>query len=823
MSASTERSLFAVTPRSVWSLAQGVELLGEFEGAAYSERPWLLRRRDGQIIQISRLLYAIASYLDGKAASEDIAEAVSARTGRSLNADNVEYLISHKLVPLGVIGDVPQETALPRSRALLALKFRVRVLPEWAHRRLSLLLRPLFAPAVILSLLAGLVGTDLVLALTQRVGPSAATRDIANHPSLLLLITALMIGSAAIHEMGHATAVRYGGGKPGVMGMGIYLVWPVFYTDVSDAYRLDRKARLRTDLGGVYFNAIILTACSCIYLSTHYLPLLIFVVVGHLQILWQFLPFVRMDGYWILSDLVGVPNLFAFMGPILVSFGRTKEPRMVARLGRIKPWARRVITVWVSFTFAILALNAAFIVWTGPRILTTDLVASRGRALSIGADFGGGNLVGGLNDMTSLVLLAIPAAGIILIAALLCLRTARAVRRWWPEHRIRAASLGVVGMVSLAAFAFEFVPKEITRPLEGGLGGSYWDYRNAPTTGTTPSSSASSLPGTRPVRDRYQLTSERPGRSPVPTGGPGTNAGVAASPVAPAGATPRTVGGQASAWRPTGQANPLSPPVPVRASSAVTPTPGAGWVIPATPVTAHQATAPALSTPMAVTGTIPVVTTPPVTVSPVSVPRLSVPSVTVTIRPGNSQTVGAPPVTVAPVSVPPVTVPSVAVTVGAPPVTVSPVSVPSTSLETPLATVQTPEITTPPVSLPPVASTEVTAQVNPPALTGLLGQLRLQAAPSVSVPSVANATGTSPVNAPAAATPQVTVPPASVPSATVETPLATVETPAVTTPAVSVPPVTNSRATTPPVTTPSLTTPSVKVPPVTIPPTELDS
>ena len=74
MSAPTERSLFAVTPRSVWSLAQGVELLGEFEGAAYSERPWLLRRRDGQIIQISRLLYAIASYLDGKAASEDIAE-----------------------------------------------------------------------------------------------------------------------------------------------------------------------------------------------------------------------------------------------------------------------------------------------------------------------------------------------------------------------------------------------------------------------------------------------------------------------------------------------------------------------------------------------------------------------------------------------------------------------------------------------------------------------------------------------------------------------------------------------------------------------------
>src|SRR5580658_6281703 len=110
----------AVAPMSGWRLAPGVELLGEFEGPAFSERPWLLRRGDGQVIQMSRLLYAIASYLDGKAASAEIAEAVSARIGRSLSAENVEYLVSQKLTPLGVIGDVSTETALPRPRALLS-------------------------------------------------------------------------------------------------------------------------------------------------------------------------------------------------------------------------------------------------------------------------------------------------------------------------------------------------------------------------------------------------------------------------------------------------------------------------------------------------------------------------------------------------------------------------------------------------------------------------------------------------------------------------------------------------------------------------------
>ena len=41
------------------------------------------------------------------------------------------------------------------------------------------------------------------------------------------------------------------------MGAGLYLVWPAFYTDVTDSYRLGRGGRLRTDLGGLYFNAIV--------------------------------------------------------------------------------------------------------------------------------------------------------------------------------------------------------------------------------------------------------------------------------------------------------------------------------------------------------------------------------------------------------------------------------------------------------------------------------------------------------------------------------------------------------------------------------------
>ena len=83
----------------------------------------------------------------------------------------------------------------------------------------------------------------------------------------MLLVFALAVFSAGFHEFGHAAATRYGGGTPGGMGMGIYMVWPAFYTDVTDAYRLPRRDRLRVDLGGLYFNAVVAVATLAVWLD----------------------------------------------------------------------------------------------------------------------------------------------------------------------------------------------------------------------------------------------------------------------------------------------------------------------------------------------------------------------------------------------------------------------------------------------------------------------------------------------------------------------------------------------------------------------------
>jgi putative peptide zinc metalloprotease protein len=47
-------------PAGVPRLADGVELLGEYQGSGYSQPPSLVRRADGQVIQMSALLDRVA-------------------------------------------------------------------------------------------------------------------------------------------------------------------------------------------------------------------------------------------------------------------------------------------------------------------------------------------------------------------------------------------------------------------------------------------------------------------------------------------------------------------------------------------------------------------------------------------------------------------------------------------------------------------------------------------------------------------------------------------------------------------------------------------
>ena len=100
-------------PVQVPRLAQGVELLGEYQDSGYAQPPSLVRRPDGQVIQMSRLLYQVTCRIDGSRDPGAIADLVGEDLGLSLSGDQVSHLITSKLLPLSIVA---AEGARPRRR-----------------------------------------------------------------------------------------------------------------------------------------------------------------------------------------------------------------------------------------------------------------------------------------------------------------------------------------------------------------------------------------------------------------------------------------------------------------------------------------------------------------------------------------------------------------------------------------------------------------------------------------------------------------------------------------------------------------------------------
>jgi putative peptide zinc metalloprotease protein len=349
-------------------LADGIELIGRYEDSGYEDPPFIARREDGQVIQMPDLLYIVAEEVDGQRSYDEIAERVSEKIGKEIAPDDAKMLVEEKLGPLGVIaGPQGEQPQVQKLDPMLALKLRTAVVPKGVVRALTTIFYPFYYPPVVLAVLAGLVAVDVWLFFVHGVAQPA--REIAYHPILLAAVLGLVIAATALHEIGHATATRYGGAEPGEMGAGIYVVWPAFYTDVTDAYRLGRGGRLRVDLGGVYFNVVFVLAVAAVYFLTGWEPILILIPIQHFQILQQFLPFLRLDGYYILSDLVGVPDLFARIKPTLKSAlpGQETDERAAA----LKPWVRTVTTLWVALLIPVLALTFGLMIFNLPRMIAT--------------------------------------------------------------------------------------------------------------------------------------------------------------------------------------------------------------------------------------------------------------------------------------------------------------------------------------------------------------------------------------------------------------------------------------------------------------------
>lgn len=117
------------------------------------------------------------------------------------------------------------------------------------------------------------------------------------------------------HELGHAYTAKMMGCRVPVIGVAFMVGWPILYTDTSDAWKVPEKSRrLKIGVAGVSVELAIAVVCLFLWAITPDGSLrsaffLLSTTTWVLSIFVNFNPLMRFDGYYLLSDLVGMPNL----------------------------------------------------------------------------------------------------------------------------------------------------------------------------------------------------------------------------------------------------------------------------------------------------------------------------------------------------------------------------------------------------------------------------------------------------------------------------------------------------------------------------------
>ncbi|ODQ87993.1 hypothetical protein BHQ17_18745 [Mycolicibacterium holsaticum] len=453
--------------------ADGVELIGELAGSGHRKAPGLVRRADGQTVALTPLLYTTLREINGHRTPADVADAVSAATGRAVNEDNVRHLVEQRLTPIGltVLADGSQPRVKKRD-PLLGLKFRHTITDPDRTRRLTDPFRFLFRPAVAVAVLSAFAAVCWWVCFHK--GLAAAAYDAFERPGLLILVFVVTVLSAGFHEFGHAAAARYGGATPGVIGFGLYLVWPAFYTDVTDSYRLSRRGRLRTDLGGLYFNAIVAVAITALWLALRYDALLLVVATQIIQMVRQLTPMVRFDGYHVLADLTGVPDLYGRIKPTLLGMlpWRWREPQA----SQLRWWARIVVTVWVVTVVPLLIAMLLLAVIGLPRLLGSALASlTRQHGVLTGA-WVDGDMVQVIARVLAMFAIVIPMAGVIYLLLRVARRIGTTAWHGTAGKPVQRAVVGVLGAAALVGIAYAWFPDaQNYRPIQASDRGTISD------------------------------------------------------------------------------------------------------------------------------------------------------------------------------------------------------------------------------------------------------------------------------------------------------------------------------------------------------------
>lgn len=254
---------------------------------------------------------------EGPDTLEELERIYARRTGQEISPAHLARILNTQIPP-ALLSHTPEP---PRSTPFV---FSFPLLPERTVRPLTSVLKLLYRRPLVLVLLSAFVVVEC-LVMPQALGSFRGVFRVFTFNEFFLFYS-VIVGSMFLHELGHAAACRHYECPHGSIGFGVYLIFPSFYTDVTKAWRLPRLHRTVVNLGGLYFQCIVVVCVGSyawLYGSQFWLRV---VWITNFMMLHTLNPMLKQDGYWVLSDLSGLRNLHRQVRETAARyFGRAKE------------------------------------------------------------------------------------------------------------------------------------------------------------------------------------------------------------------------------------------------------------------------------------------------------------------------------------------------------------------------------------------------------------------------------------------------------------------------------------------------------------------
>ena len=159
--------------------------------------------------------------------------------------------------------------------------------------------------------------------------------------AVVLALNFLVVGA---HEFGHGLTCARFGGEVHEMGCALVFLQPAFYCNVSDAWLFPEKSkRLWVGFAGPYFELFLWSLAVLMWRLTepdtwiHFITLSVMATSG-LKTLLNFNPLIKLDGYYLLSDYLEIPNLrrrsFRYVGSMTEKLFGLEPPEVEEDLQR---------------------------------------------------------------------------------------------------------------------------------------------------------------------------------------------------------------------------------------------------------------------------------------------------------------------------------------------------------------------------------------------------------------------------------------------------------------------------------------------------------